>query len=187
MSFYSPLSKNRTHIWDNPHFIRLIESHQFFLMHPNSVRLHFYVHKYGIQLTDQSSQWGTSTVGQLPRTWQNYLKNTQSPATGNPTHKQLLHIWQQTLPPNYRSLHGRDPITRNMWHINLRNLTISSLFFKVCIVCQWHIVFNIRPQLSASTPSLENPLSIFLILRNHTLQPENYVLHLALVLSSSLV
>ena len=28
MSFYSPLSKNRTHIWDNPHFIRLIESHK---------------------------------------------------------------------------------------------------------------------------------------------------------------
>ena len=28
MSFFSPRSKNRTHIWDTPHFLPLIESHQ---------------------------------------------------------------------------------------------------------------------------------------------------------------
>ena len=72
--------------------------------------------------------------------------------------------------------------TACMW-----NLTISSLFFKVCTGYQWHIVFNIKQQPSASTPSLANPLSIFLILYNHTLQPENDVLHLTLVPSSSLV
>ena len=31
------------------------------------------------------------------------------------------YIWQQTLSPNYRSLHRRDSITRNMWHTAIPN------------------------------------------------------------------
>ena len=119
----SPHRQKTEHINGTPRTsIRLIESHQgFFWLHPNSVRLHFNVHKHGIQRTDQNSRWRTSTGGQLLWTWENNLEYTRSPASGNPTHKQLLHIWQQTLPPNCRSLHGRDPITRNMWHMAIPN------------------------------------------------------------------
>ena len=49
-----------------------------FRLHPNSVWLHFDVHKHGIQWTDQSSRWGIFTGGQVPRTWENNLENTYS-------------------------------------------------------------------------------------------------------------
>ena len=57
-------------------------------------------------------------------------------------------------------------------YVKLRNLTISSLFFKVCISYKWHTVFNIKSQPPASIPSLASPFSIFLILYNHTLSLE---------------
>ena len=64
---------------------------------------------------------------------------------------------------------------------------ISSQFFKGCIGHQWHTVINIKSQPSASIPALAHLLSICLISYNYTLQPENYVLHLTPVPSSSLV
>ena len=98
MSSFSPSSENRTRVWDNPHFIRLIESHQVSSDCILTVRLHFYLHKHGIQWTDQSSRWGTSTGGQLPQTWENNPENTHSAVTGNPTHKQLHNkLYHQTI------------------------------------------------------------------------------------------
>ena len=73
---------------------------------------------------------------------------------------------------------------RLVWKVNL---IIFSLFFKVCIGYQWHTVFTIKSQQSASNPSLANLLSIVLIWYNQTFQPQNYVLHLRPVPSSSLV
>ena len=61
----------------------------FFWLLLNSVWLHFSVHEHGIQWSDQSSRWGTSTGGQLPQTWENNPENTHSPDAGNPPHKQL--------------------------------------------------------------------------------------------------
>ena len=72
-------SENITHIYGTPALQKTDRiTKGVFRLLPNSVRLHFDVNKHEIQWTDQSSRWGTSTGGQVPRAWENNLENTYS-------------------------------------------------------------------------------------------------------------
>ena len=61
--------------------------------------------------------------------------------------------------------------------VKLRNLTTFILFLKLCTDYQEHIAFNTKFQLSASIPSLEQPLSICPISFNLILQQDSYNPH----------
>ena len=70
-------SENITHIYGTPALQKTDRiTKGVFRLLPNSVRLHFDVNKHEIQWTDQSSRWGTSTGGQVPRAWENNLEYT---------------------------------------------------------------------------------------------------------------
>ena len=118
MCFFSQSSKNRTHIWDKPHFMRLIESHQVSsdciliaydctAMHTNEL----------VKAVAQALPQEVSCPGLEKTILKTHITQLSEILLTN----DYFTFWQQTLPQNYQSLQGRDPITRNMWHEAISN------------------------------------------------------------------